>query len=63
MVLFQEHKEIKKRLWGGSLWSSGYFVNTVSKFGDENSISKYVKSQGVEKQYSLLRKNKQLSLF
>ena len=61
--LFKEHKEIKKKLWGGSLWSSGYFVNTVSKFGDENSISKYVKSQGIEKEYSLLHKNKQLSLF
>ncbi|SHH55799.1 REP element-mobilizing transposase RayT [Wenyingzhuangia marina] len=61
--LFKEHKEIKKKLWGGSLWSSGYFVNTVSKFGDENSISKYVKSQGMEKEYSLLHKDKQLSLF
>ena len=61
--LFKKHNEIKKKLWGGSLWSSGYFVNTVSKFGDENSISKYVKSQGMEKEYSLLHKDKQLSLF
>lgn len=48
---------------GGSLWSSGYFVNTVSKFGDENSISKSVKSQGMEKEYILLHKDKQLILF
>ncbi len=61
--LFKKHKEIKRELWGGSLWSSGYFVNTVSKFGDESSISKYVKSQGLEKEYSLLHKEKQLSLF
>lgn len=61
--LFKNHKEIKKELWGGSLWSSGYFVNTVSKFGDESRVSNYVKSQGLGKEYSLLHKEKQLSLF
>ena len=34
---------------GGSFWLSDYFVNTVSKFGDENSISKYFRNQGVVK--------------
>jgi REP element-mobilizing transposase RayT len=28
-------------------WSGGYFVNTVSKFDNKQSISKYVRSQGV----------------
>jgi hypothetical protein len=28
----------------------GYFVNTVSKFGDETSISKYVRDQEIEKE-------------
>jgi len=41
--IFQSHPEAKKILWGGSFWSSGYFVNTVSKFGNENTISKYVR--------------------
>lgn len=37
---------IKKQLWGGQLWSDGYFVTTVGKHGDEDLISNYVKNQG-----------------
>ena len=61
--LFKKHAEIKVELWGGNFWSSGYFVNSVSKFGDEESITKYVKDQGLEKEYTLLHREKQLSLF
>ena len=61
--LFRMHPEIKQELWGGHLWSSGYFVNSVSKFGDEQSMSKYVKNQGLEKEYALLHQSKQLGLF
>ncbi len=32
--IFSHHPEVKKALWGGEFWSDGYFVNTVSKFGD-----------------------------
>ncbi len=38
--------EVKKQLWGGEFWTKGYFVNTVSKHGNENIIAKYVKNQG-----------------
>ena len=48
---------------GGEFWTGGYFVNTVSKFGDENTISKYVRKQGVEKQYKVSHKVVQLALF
>ena len=61
--IFRRQPEVKKILWGGSFWSSGYFVNTVSKFGDESTISKYVRDQGMEKDYELLHKVKQLRLF
>jgi len=61
--IFKKHPEVKKQLWGGEFWTDGYFVNTVSKFGDESSISKYVRDQGVEKDYKVLHKEKQLSLF
>ena len=61
--IFSRHKEVKKELWGGELWSDGYFANTVSKFGDETSISHYVKEQGLEKEYHILHKEKQLKLF
>jgi len=61
--IFKVHPEVKKLLWGGEFWTYGYFVNTVSKFGDETSISKYVRDQGLEKEYTILHKSKQLALF
>ena len=27
--IFAKHKEVKKVLWGGNLWISGYYVNIV----------------------------------
>ena len=50
LEIFKKHPEVKQPLWGGEFWSDGYFVNTVSKFGDENTITKYVKTQGQEKE-------------
>jgi len=61
--VFEKHPEVKKQLWGGEFWTDGFFVNTVSKFGDENSISKYVREQGLEKEYKVLHKSNQLALF
>lgn len=61
--VFKYHPEIEAQLWGGEFWTDGYFVNTVSKFGDEDTISKYVKEQGMAKSYKVLHKSKQLALF
>ena len=61
--VFKKHPEVKEKLWGGEFWTDGYFVNTVSKFGDETSISKYVRDQGLEKEYVVLHQSKQLVLF
>lgn len=55
--------EVKKVLWGGASWFSGYFMKTVSKFGDEKTIMKYVRDQGMEKDYDVLHKVDQLVLF
>ena len=46
--LFRLHPEIKKLLWGGHLWTSGYYINTVGQFGNEAVIGNYVKNQGKE---------------
>jgi putative transposase len=28
-VIFNEHPEVKKELWGGELWEDGYFARTI----------------------------------
>ena len=28
-VIFREHPEVKRELWGGDFWEDGYFVRTV----------------------------------
>lgn len=60
--LFKLHPEIKEKLWGGEFWSKGYYVNTVGRHGDENTIQQYVKGQGTEKEYKKLHQQ-QLRLF
>ncbi len=44
--LFQLHPEIKKQLWGGNLWTSGYYVNTVGLYASKDVIQRYVAGQG-----------------
>ena len=64
--IFSRHPEVKKKLWGGEFWSDGYFVNTVSKFGSEEAIKKYVQNQGMDNEYTKLHKKKdyeQITLF
>jgi REP element-mobilizing transposase RayT len=61
--IFRLHPEVKRHLWGGEFWSDGYFASTVSKFGNEGSISKYVREQGVGEDYKILHQGIQLTLF
>ena len=58
--LFERHPEVKELLWGGNFWTSGYYVNTVGQYGNEDVIKKYVEGQG--KEYSQIY-NAQLTLF
>jgi len=44
--IFAKHREIKKMLWGGNLWTSGFYANTVGQYGSEEMIRRYVKNQG-----------------
>lgn len=59
--LFRRCPEVKKKLWGGEFWTSGYFVSTVGKHGNEEMIGKYVKGQGNE--YTKIHADHQLALF
>ena len=49
--VFRLNPEVKKKLWGGSFWTSGYFVNTVGRAGSEKAVTEYVKNQGAENKY------------
>jgi REP element-mobilizing transposase RayT len=54
---------LKKQMWGGALWASGYYVSTVSRRDSEDVISNYVKKQGTgEETYTKLH-TQQLDLF
>ncbi len=50
--IFKLLPKLKKELWGGELWTDGYFVSSVGKHGDEEIIRNYVKDQGdIDNQY------------
>jgi REP element-mobilizing transposase RayT len=44
--IFKFHPEVKRYLWGGKFWTSGYYVNTVGLYASSEVIKKYVKDQG-----------------
>lgn len=44
--MFKKYPDIKRFLWGGALWSIGYYVRTVSDGPLEGVIKKYVENQG-----------------
>lgn len=60
--IFRKHPEVKQKLWGGEFWSKGFYVNTVGRHGDENTITKYVQTQGRKIEYKKLH-SQQLQLF
>ena len=60
--IFRKVPGVKKHLWGGEFWTSGYFINTVGQKGSEAGIKRYIQEQGREKEYKELHKQ-QLRLF
>ena len=45
--IYKKHPEVKDFLWGGNIWTMGYYVNTVGRYGDLKMIANYVKNQGI----------------
>ncbi len=41
-VLFREFPELKRQLWGGHFWETGYFVRTVGDKATADVIRKYI---------------------
>jgi putative transposase len=58
----KKHEEIKLFLWGGAIWTSGFYINTVGQYASEDVIINYVKNQGREGEYKKIHSN-QLKLF
>ena len=58
--MFKRHAEIREELWGGHFWTSGYYANTVGRYGNETLIQQYVKEHG--KKYEQIYRG-QLILF
>jgi len=63
--IFKRVSTVKKQLWGGEFWTKGYFMSTVGRHGDEDTIKNYVKKQGrPEKGYKKLHSQElQMDLF
>ncbi len=55
--IFAKHKDVKKVLWGGNLWTSGYYVNTVGQYGNTEVIQKYIQNQGKDIEYTKLHED------
>ena len=43
--IFKKHPEVKKILWGGNFWTSGFYANTVGQYGNETIIRNYIEKQ------------------
>ena len=46
--IYIKNPEVKKKLWGGHLWTTGYYINTVGAYANEEVIRAYVEQQGQE---------------
>ena len=44
--LFRQFPELRKELWGGEFWTDGYYVATIGKGGDWETVVRYVENQG-----------------
>ena len=49
---------MKEELWGGELWTDGYYVATIGEGGNRDVIREYVKKQGIVREVK-----EQLKLF
>jgi len=45
--LFLNHPDLRRELWGGELWTDGFFVATVGEGGGLDAIRAYVAKQGI----------------
>ena len=61
--IFKQNPEVKKMLWGGKFWTTGYYINTVGLYGSKDMIQNYVKQQDNNNYKQIHTDTYQLSLF
>jgi REP element-mobilizing transposase RayT len=62
--IFGSCPEVKKMLWEGEFWTSGYYVGTVGDHGDEKMMQQHVKNQRRNTEnYQKIHEGNQLELF
>ena len=54
--------EVNQFLWGKIFWTSGYYINTLGQYANEEVINKYLKDQGRVNEYKKIYTS-QLKLF
>ena len=48
--IFKSFPNIKREiLWGGALWTSGFYANTVGLYASKDTITRYIQNQGKDK--------------
>ena len=64
-LLFKKYPELKTILLGSQLWTDGYYINTVSRYGGEKQIQNYIKNQGMnyKTDYKKISSNSTVDLF
>lgn len=45
-AIFKKFPRLKEELWGGELWTDGYYVATIGEGGNKNIIQDYIRKQG-----------------
>jgi len=48
--IFQRKPTVKRELWGGEIWTDGYYVGTVGERGNWTVVEDYVVKQGKPKE-------------
>ena len=53
--VFKRTPQVKRQLWGGELWTDGYYIATISGKGNKSVIENYIRKQGRGKDLSQLK--------
>lgn len=61
--VFSQAPGVKRALWCGQFWGSGFYINTVGRHQTEKIITQYVKNQVKSDEYEVLKIETQLKLF